>query len=154
MTQQQQSNNYKTATIALIGAVITITVIAGILYYNSTLQTSGTVYTKTVNCALYADNTATQPITQINWGSMTPDSAVNVTIYIKNTGNTPCNFTITTNNWTPQNASNWISLTYDLKGAKNVAANTIIPCTLTNSISANITGVTTYSYAVTVTASG
>jgi hypothetical protein len=150
----QQSNNWRTVSAVLIGTVIVLALVVGIMYYNSTISASGIIYIKAVSCAVYFDNAGTQSVTAINWGSLPPDSAVNQTIYLKNTGNTACNFTVSTSNFSPSNAGTWISLTYDLKGAINVPANSIVPCVLTESISANITGISSYSYSVTVTASG
>ncbi len=131
-----------------------LALVVGVLYYNSTIHAAGAIYVKTVNCAVYFDSAGTQPVTQINWGSLSPDSAVNQTVYLKNTGNTACNFTISTANFNPSNAGTWISLTYDLKGAINVPANSIVPCVLTESISASIVNVTNYTYDIVITASG
>ena len=151
---QQQSNNYKTATAILVGTVIMLTVVIGIVYMTRVIGAVGTVAVKTVSCNAYFDQLGTQQVTQINWGTMPPDSAVNQTIYLKNTGNTACNFTISTSNWNPANAGSWIALTYDLNGVVNVPVNSIVACVLTESISPNISGITNYSYNINVVASG
>jgi hypothetical protein len=150
-----QSNNWKYATVALLGTVLVLSVVVGVLgvlYYQSTLHAHGQI--KTVACAAYADANGTQPITDIDWGILTPNSVLNVTIYLKNTGNAPVNWTMTTQNWNPTNASTYISTTADFKGAINTPPNAIIPCVLTETIATNITGITTYSYDILITASG
>jgi hypothetical protein len=150
----QKSNNYKIATIALIGTVIILAIAIGIIEYTLTLHSTGTVDIRTVNCSVWYNQQATQQATAINWGNLPPNSAVNVTIYIRNDGNTSVNYTISVSNWSPASAPNYISLTYDLHGAQNIAPNQVISCTLTDAIAPNITGITTYSYDITITATG
>ena len=138
----------------LVGTVIVLAFVVGVLYYSVSVRAVGSIYVKSVNCVVYFDGAGTQPVTQINWGSLPPDSAVNQTVYLKNTGNAACNFTISTSAWDPSNAGTWIALTYDLKGQVNVPVNSIIPCVLTESISADIVNVTNYTYNIVITASG
>lgn len=145
---------YQNATIILVGTVITLLIVAGILYYSVTINSSGSIFIKTVNCAVYYDSQGKQPITAIDWGQQPPDSAINQTIYIKNTSNVAVNFTVTTTTWNPSNANQYITLDSDLKGQINIAPNSIVPCVLTERISADITGITNYSYTITVTAAG
>jgi hypothetical protein len=131
-----QSNNWKTTTYALIGTVIILTLVVGAIVYTQQIQSSGTITAaKAVNCNLYADAAGTQPITAINWGSVSPDSAINQTIWAKNTGNTPTNYTMTVTNWNPTNSNTYIGLTADFKGVTNAAPGSIIPIVITLSIS-------------------
>jgi hypothetical protein len=151
---QNQSNNWKIAAIILVGTVLVLSVSLGILAYQQTIHASGTITpVKTVGCAVYADGAGAQSLTSINWGTLPPDSAVNVTVWVKNTGNTPVNYTVTTANWNPIGAYNYISLTADLKGITNATVGSIIPIILTDSINASAPTVS-YSYDITITASG
>lgn len=149
-----QNTNQLSVIVALVATVITLTAIIAVMYFSVSIHASGTVFTKTVNCAIYFDNQGQNPATAINWGTLTPSSSLSVTVYLKNTGNTPCNFTISALNWQPQNAANYITFTYNLNGALNTQPNAIIPCTLSESISASISGITDYSYDINIVASG
>jgi hypothetical protein len=148
-----KSTNWRTVSYILLAGVIVVSLVAAAEYYSISVGTTGTIDLRTVGCSAYLDAAGTQPITSINWGQLPPNSAVNVTLYIKNTGNVPCNFTISTANWNPSNAPNYIGLTSDLFGAKNIAINALTKCVLTDSIAANVTGITSYSYDVVITAS-
>lgn len=147
--------NWRNVSVALVGTILTLTVIIGILVYTSTIQTSGTISAvRTVNCTVYANAAATQPLTQINWGTLEPGDAVNVTVYVKNTGNIVVNYTVTAGAFTPSAASGYIAFSADLKGAKNLAPNTVIPIILTNAVSASAPPNTQYSYPIHVNATG
>ncbi len=150
-----ENKNWKTATAALVGTVLVLTVIIAALLYTQTISASGTVTAvKAVNCAVYADPAGTQVLTQINWGALEPGSALNVTVYVKNTGNTPVNYTVTTSNFSPSNAGSYISLEADLKGAKNLSPGAITPIVLTNVVASTAPVGTSYSYDIKITASG
>lgn len=150
-----QSTNWRTVSIALIAGIIVVSLVAVVLYYQVTISSSGTITTiKTVNCAVYTDGAGTTPLTHISWGDLPPGSAVNVTVWVKNTGNTPVNYTVTTSAWAPPNAQDYIGLTYDLKGVFNTTVGVIIPIVLTEFINASAPAPLSYSYNIVVTASG
>ena len=152
---QNQSNNYKTVSAVLLGTVLVLSIVVGILIYQQTVHATGTITPiKTIGCAVYVDGAGTQSLTLINWGSLPPDSAVNVTIWVKNTGNAPCNYTVTAQNYVPNNANTYLGLTADLKGVVNATVGSIIPIVLTDSISINAPVNTSYSYDIVITASG
>lgn len=152
---QQPSNNYKTATYVLVGALIMVIIVAAIIVSSISISNSGNVgVIKTINCAIFADAAATQPITSISWGPLSPDSSANYTFYLKNTGNAPCNWTFTESGWNPTNANTYIYAALDFKGAMNTAPGVVIPVVATDSVLANAPQNTAYSYTTTITASG
>lgn len=144
--------NWKPATAAIVATTLVVVVVVAVIFFSANIQNTGSI--KNVNCEIFSDPAATQPITNINWGALAPDSAVNVTIYVKNTGNAPLNWTAATSNWNPAQAQTYITCTADFKGAANTPPNMIIPVTLTLKISPATTGFTNYAFTITVTASG
>jgi hypothetical protein len=146
------STNWKTVSYFLIGTVIMVTLVAAALYYQVNIQTHGNIDLRTVGCAVYYDSTGTTPLTAIDWGTLPPNSVVNVTMYVKNTGNTPVNYTIATSNFSPPAVATYITVTADMKNIINAAPNTIIPIIITENISPATTGITNYSYQLVLTA--
>ena len=141
-------------TIALIGTVIVLALVIGLIVYSTTLTSTGTIIpVKTVNCAVFFDSAATKPVSAINWGALQAGATESVSIYLENTGNTPINYTISTAAWNPAAAAAYISLSTSTLPTNN-AASSIIPLTLTETISASITGITSYSYNIDINATG
>jgi len=66
---------------------------------------------------VYEDPNITTPLTQIDWGTITPASVVSVykNVFIKNIGQKDCKLSMKTENWNPIEASNhiWLSWSYD-----------------------------------------
>jgi len=151
----QPSPNYKNATIALIGVAIFLSAIILALVYTVTIQNTGQVGTlKVAGCQIYYDAGATQNVTSINWGTLEPNSSLNLTLYAKNLGNMPVNWTFQTANWNPQNAQSYIYVNVDFKGAQNTQPNQVIPIVITNSVLSNAPQGTSYSYNLKINATG
>jgi hypothetical protein len=138
---------------AIIGTALIVSLIAAIIIYAVSIQSSGTIYTKGIGCAVFGDASATEPITYINWGNLPSDSSTTITVYVVNTGNAPCNYTVASSSFNPANAENVLTLTSDVSRL-NAPPNSITPIALTQVIAADTQGITSYSYTITITASG
>jgi hypothetical protein len=142
------------ATLALIAYTLTLSIVGVVL---SSLQTSRTVSNtgtvKAIGVGVYSEYACINPITSINWGTLEPGQAVNRTIYIKNTSNVPVTLSMTTQNWNPSSASNYITCTWDSEG-KSLNASQVSPAVLTLSVRSNITGVTDFSFDIVIIGSG
>ena len=109
------------------------TIVAAFLYLpfflSETARTSKSVHSVGMLASLdfdfYWDVTATDPVTQIDWGIVYPGST-NVTIYIRNFGNVPLIGSLNTSDWqawdklyngtlveSPENASDYLSVTWN-----------------------------------------
>jgi len=130
------------ASIAVVYALTSVSVY---------LSSIGTV--KAVGVSVYWDSGCSQAVSSIDWGLADPGSVKNVTVYVKNEGNTPITLSLQTANWNPPNAADYISLSWDY-GGDIIGANQIVAVTLSLSISSNIQGVTTFSFDIVVVGSG
>jgi len=154
----------KAWTALSIGVLVT-TIIAtgayGVMSVNRNVSSIGVVYTNTtpnptdppaiLNLAIYKDNTCTQEMTTINWGSVTPGSTATYVFYVKNTGNTRETVTLSTTGWSPSAASQYITLTWNKNGAI-IDVGEVVEATLTLTVSANIdSAITSFSNTIVVT---
>lgn len=140
------------AAVALVIYTLTLSALGPIVssaLTNRTIANSGSV--SGVGVGVYWDQAATNPVSSINWGILDPGSNVNKTVYIKNEGNTAATLSLTTSNWSPANASNYMTLTWDY-GGQSLNANQIIQVKLTLTVSASVTGITNFSFDITITA--
>jgi hypothetical protein len=83
----------------------------GLLTISQTISSSGTI--TAVNVGVFSDSQCTQPLSSISWGTISPDSSVSSTIYLKNTGNVPLTLNMTTSSWNPTIAGNSITITWN-----------------------------------------
>jgi hypothetical protein len=140
------------ALTAIIAAAIFLTVTtAGLLSVNQTIPSSGTV--TAVNVGVYSNSACTQNLTSITWGTISPNSTVTRTIYVKNTGNTPITLSMTKTNWNPANANGPITLTWNSENT-SLTAGQVTMATLTLSVSQSISGITNFGVDVVITGTG
>jgi hypothetical protein len=118
---------------------------------NKTISNAGSV--KAIGVGVYWDQACTNPVSSISWGILDPGSSVNKTVYIKNTGNNAATLSKATSNWSPSNASNYMTLSWDYNG-QPINVNAVIQVKFTLSVSSTISGITTFSFDITITATG
>lgn len=80
-------------------------------------QPHGGAPSEDLQIGVYQDPNATVPVTSIDWGEITPASIVSVyrNVFIKNIGRIPCKLEMYTQNWSPEEASKhmWLSWNYN-----------------------------------------
>jgi len=138
-----------TAIIALTITALALTLTtAAILSSNQTVPLNGTI--NAVNLDVYSDSACTQPVTALNVGTLNPGGTATQTIYVKNTGNIAETLTMTTNNWTPTDASSALTLTWNRQNTVLTPGATT-QATLTLTAATNTGTLTTFSCDVTIT---
>lgn len=68
---------------------------------------------KTIGLDAYHDSDCTLPLTEIDWGLIEIGQTYPYNAYLLNTGNSNATINMTTQNWNPQNASKFLTLTWD-----------------------------------------
>ena len=108
---------------------------------------------KALGVGVYGDSGCTQSVSSIDWGLAEPGAVKNVTVYIRNEGNAPITLSLQTANWNPANAANYISLSWSY-GGQTISPNQVVGVTLSLSISSSITGITSFSFDIIISAVG
>jgi hypothetical protein len=140
-----------TATLMLVLYTLILSVVAQVvlpLMRDRTISNVGSV--KAIGVGVYWDQNCTSAVSAIDWGILEPGSTKNVTVYIKNEGNTAISLSMTTSNWNPSNATSYLSLNWDYDG-QTLAPESIAEVTLVLTVSANITGITNFSFDIVIT---
>jgi hypothetical protein len=139
-----------TATIiALTATGIFLTLVTAGLIATQTIPSDGTVISP-VNIGVYTDSDCTQNCTNISWGTLNPNTTTHKTVYVKNTGTTPVTLTMTTENWTPTNADDYLTLTWDQQNTV-LDAGQSVPANLTLTVAADTGDLTNFSYNIIIT---
>lgn len=117
------------------------------LVTNKTVGNSGSV--KAIGVNVYWNSNGTGPVTSFNWGMFDPDSTKTQTCYIKNEGNTALTLSMSTSNWSPINAPNYMKFSWNV-GGQTVNPGQIKQATFTLQVFANVTGINTFSFDTTI----
>jgi len=141
------------ATLLLVVYALALSVASPVMspaQFNKTISNMGSV--TTVGVGIYWNQDGTSRVTSIDWGTLEPDSNKNVTVYIKNEENSAVTLSLNASNWNPSNTSDYVILTWDY-GGQFINAEEIVQVTFMLSVSADITGITTFSFDITIVAS-
>jgi len=123
----------------------------------SLVQTSRTVSSagsvKGIGVGIYWDYACTNRTSSINWGLLDPGSNKTATVYVRNEGNAVVTLSKATQNWNPSTASSYITLNWNYAG-QTLGVSQVLQIKLTLIVSSTISGITSFSFDITITATG
>jgi hypothetical protein len=134
-----------TPWIAIISTILLVQSIVGQNILVHTIQSHGTV--KVFGLGVYWDSEKTTNVTSIDWGLIEPNVPSSVIVYIANEGNYPTYFSLTAENWIPEEASNYFSLSWDYNGQK-VNPGETVRVTLSLLLSSGIQDVKSFGFGI------
>jgi len=108
---------------------------------------------KAVGVGIYKDINFTVSVTQIDWGIVEPGETKNYSAYIVNKSNVPITLNMTTEDWAPANASNFITMTWNYNGAA-IPVGGYALVTFVLSIDPATSGIDAFSFTIVVVGSG
>ncbi len=135
------------ATICILTLMTLITVTEDLGHFKSGVKADPVTG---VGVGVYWDSSCTNTTCSLNWGDISPNSKNNLTIYVRNEGNSAVSLRLTTANWTPTNASSYMSLNWNYSG-QNLKTNEVIPIKLTLTVSPSISDITDFSLGTIIT---
>ena len=115
-----------------------------------TLSNSGAI--TAIGVGVYWDSACTNITSSFDWGTLEPGSSKDFTCYIRNEGNSPSTLSMSTSNWSPQNAFDYINLSWDYDG-QILDPDEVSQVTFTLSVSASIDGITNFRFDITIVGS-
>ncbi|MEJ2242471.1 MAG: hypothetical protein P8Y18_10070 [Candidatus Bathyarchaeota archaeon] len=119
---------------------------------STTLSAAGNIHIEaSPGIGVYSNQYGTSPLTSLNWGTLEPGQDQSITTYIKNEGNTPITLTLQTSSWTPSSATDYLTVTWDYSG-QPINVGQIAEITLTLDVDSDITGITEFSFDITILA--
>ena len=108
---------------------------------------------KGIGVGIYWDSACTNRTSSINWASLDPGSNKTVTLYIRNEGNAVATLSKAEQNWNPSTASNYMTLNWNYAG-QTLSVNQVLQVKLTLIVSLTVSGITNFSFDLTVSATG
>lgn len=137
--------------VVIAGLVIVAAVTAAVVYYTLRIRGSGTI--KLIGVEAYGDPEGTQIISAVNWGELTPGGFSQVVLYLKSTSTAPATLTLSTENWSPATAADYLSLEWDYDGSP-LSPGENRGVLLTLRVSESVTGITSFAFDIVIVASG
>ncbi len=142
------------AALALVVYISSLCVIGQVMsavQTNRSISNVGAV--KAIGVGVYWNQSCTNTVTSIDWGTIEPGSAVNRTCYIRNEGNSASTLALQTSDWNPSEAAGYIDLSWDY-GGQSMNPDDVVRVTFTLSVSSSIQNITSFSFVITVSATG
>jgi hypothetical protein len=151
------------ATLGVVLAIAVIGVVAsgfGVLVANRTIPNTGNIKVvtpppppppQTVQLGIYSDSGCTTVLSSIPWGTLDPGGSTSATVYLRNEGNVQVMLSMTYGNWTPSSASSYFTLSWN-RQSYVLSVGSVVQATLTLNVSSSISGITTFSFDITITA--
>jgi hypothetical protein len=127
----------------VIATGIVVTAVIIVLVAVSTIHSTGTI--KSLNCEC--------SVSSIDWGELYGGYGANYTVSVRVTGS-PANLTLSTSNWNPSIAADYIHLTWDYVEGTVLEVGVWTDITLTLTVDPTITGVDSFSHDIHIEARG
>ena len=101
---------------------------------------------------VYSDSACTQVISNVVWGDVEVGNSASQTIYVKNSGDDGVTLSMSTENWSTVDATNYLQLSWDYDGS-TIASGEVRGIILTLSVASSVSGVDTFSFDIVITGS-
>jgi hypothetical protein len=141
-------------SLALILCALATGIFGTVLSVRSTSRTipnGGSV--KGIGVGIYWDSACTNRTSSINWEFLDPGSNKTVTLYVRNEGNAMATLSKAEPNWNPSAASSYMTLNWNYAG-QTLSVNQVLQVKLTLIVSSTVSGITNFSFDLTVSATG
>jgi len=122
-----------------------------LLQTNRTIPNAGSV--KGIGIGIYWDLACTNQTSSINWGLLEPGSNKTMRVFIRNEGNTVATLSKADQNWNPSTASSYMTLNWNYTG-QTLSVNQVLQVNLMLVVSPTVSGITNFSFDITITATG
>jgi hypothetical protein len=155
---ESSSENSRKIPLVIPFAIVLVVLSAGILgvalsavQVNRTISNIGSI--KGVGVGVYWNRACTNRTSSANRGVIDPGTSKTLTVYVKNEGNAATTLSMATQNWNPSTASSYLTLSWNYTG-QTLSVNQVLQIRLTLTVSSTISGITSFSFDIIITATG
>jgi len=100
---------------------------------------------------VYWDRDCRNEVSSIDWGILEPRSVKNITVYIRNEGEEQIRLDLSTTNWNPPKASEYLNLGWDYIEEQRIDPAEALQVTVSLSVSRYIEGISSFSFDIVIT---
>ena len=138
------------SAILLLVAIVSVVTVAGIGVIRRSIPSTGRVFIVSLGVDVFWDPECTSQVPEVDWGIFEPGDSKNVSVYVKNTGNTALILSINTTDWAPATAEMYITVAWDAEGAQ-LSVGEVLKVNITLSVSAGVSGFTDFQFSIVIT---
>lgn len=102
------------AVSTVIASVLVVGAVVALLITQTTIDGGGSI--KAVGLGVYWDSACTNATSTLDFGQLEPGASSDFTLYLRNEGNSALTLSMTTDNWVPGNAPDYLTLTWNREG--------------------------------------
>lgn len=143
--------------VAAVGLLVYVVMLSFLGPVMSSILASKTVantgIVEAIGVGVYSDQQCNTPLTSINWGTIEPGQSVNSTAYLRNEGNNVIILSMSTSAWTPSNANQYITLSWD-RSNYSLSVGSVVKATFTLKVLSTVSGISTFSFTITIVGTG
>ena len=139
------------ATSALIASVLVVGAVVALLITQTTIDGGGSI--KAVGLGVYWDSACTTATSTLDFGQLEPGASTDFTLYLRNEGNSALTLSMTTDNWVPTNAPDYLTLTWNREG-QLVDPDDVMSFVLTLTAAADVQGINSFSLDIIISGAG
>ena len=134
------------ATICIV-MVIIFGAITGL--FDASISASYAASVRGFGAEVYWDQGCINRTLSFDWGPIEPGSIKTFTVYIRNEGDSAACLSMATSNWAPSAALSYMTLTWNYSG-QILSVGQVIPLELILAVSPSVTGITHFSFDITI----
>jgi len=129
----------------VIGSLVFLAsnLIASQLFSFTSIRSRGDV--DAINVGVYWDGNCSSTVSFIDWEGIEPGSVKNVSLFVKNEGTVAADLFLSTDYWSPSNASEFMTLSWDYNG-QILDRFEIVFVVLTLQVSPSVSGIKSFSF--------
>lgn len=128
------------------------TLILYVFMFFSTMNTVTNVSAVEANgVGVYWDRDCRNGVSSIDWGILEPGSAKNIEVYIRNEGEKPIRLNLSTTNWSPSEAFQYLNFTWNYAEEQRIDPTEVLQVTLSLSVSRYVEGISSFSFDILIT---
>ena len=143
--------NSRVVAIFTVVSVLMVASVTALLTFQWTVPGTGSI--TGVGLGVYWDQDCTNATTLLPFGRLDPGSSKSFTLYLRNEGNTVTTLNMTSANWNPVTAPNYLTLTWNRENFQ-VNPNQVISCVITLSVAQNTPAMNSFSVDIEITGTG
>jgi hypothetical protein len=106
-----------------------------------------------VTIGVYNEVECVTEVSSIDWGDIEAGASQNVMVYVKNLGDMSVTLSLSTQNWSPSAAQNYMSVDWDYDGSL-LDPDTVLPVQIILTVSADISDITSFSFEIIIISNG
>ena len=100
-----------------------------------------------VTIGVYNEVACVTEVSSIDWGDIEAGASKEVTVYVKNLGIMSVTLSLSTQNWSPSAAQNYMSVDWDYDGSP-LNPDAVVPVQISLTVSEEINDITSFSFEV------